>query len=387
MSKTAASSSPRPAWRRALRRLRFLLWRSLHREQGQASLVLEPYRGCGTPQRVYLMGRVYRQALAGAAWNRGLARDLMDLLRLIFRWGVGGVAVEGRLGGSLATDTTDQDGYFRLEFAPEAMPPLEGGWEDVPLVLREHPDRAVEAVGRVYLAPASTEYVVLSDIDDTVVYTGVAQRVRMLWRLFMAPAESRVAFDGVAALYKGLHAGRTGEAQNPMVYVSRGPWSTYPVISEFFQRHEIPIGPVLFLREWGLTVQSPLPRRATEHKAELVERMFTLYPDQSFVLLGDSGQHDAQLYADAVRRHPGRVLAVYIRKVAHAASREKGIDALREAAEAEGIGFVLADDSEAIARHAVEAGLIEPAWINAVRGEKAAEGTPSKQGVEESSRS
>ena len=55
-----------------------------------------------------------------------------------------------------------------------------------------------------------------------------------------------------------------------MLYVSRAPWGLYEMLSEFFQRHGIPVGPVLFLREWGLSWTHPLPRRATDHKQALI---------------------------------------------------------------------------------------------------------------------
>ena len=74
-------------------------------------------------------------------------------------------------------------------------------------------------------------------------------------------------------------------------------------------------GPVLFLREWGLTLQSPLPRRGKGHKLALIRDMLSLYDDLPFVLLGDSGQRDPDIYAQVVRENPGRVLAIYIRNV------------------------------------------------------------------------
>ena len=38
-----------------------------------------------------------------------------------------------------------------------------------------------------------------------------------------------------------------------MLYVSRAPWGIYEILEEFFRRHDIPVGPILFLREWGLS--------------------------------------------------------------------------------------------------------------------------------------
>ena len=173
----------------------------------------------------------------------------------------------------------------------------------------------MRASGQVFIPPAQCRCVVISDIDDTVMRTGVANKLKMLWRLFVADAASRVAFPGAAALYRALHAGAAGNEANPMLYVSRAPWGIYEMLTEFFHRHAIPEGPVMFLREWGLSWRHPLPRRAEDHKRDLIDHMLRLYADLPFVLIGDSGQHDPEVYAEIVAEHPGRVVAVYIRNV------------------------------------------------------------------------
>ena len=146
----------------------------------------------------------------------------------------------------------------------------------------------------------------ISDIDDTVIETGVANKLKMLWNLFMQGPRSRVAFPGIAALLQALHRGASGHEQNPMLYVSRGPWSIHDTLDEFFNLHRIPVGPILFLREWGLTLQRPLPRRAQDHKLELIRNMLALYRHLPFILIGDSGQRDPEIYTQVVREHPGR---------------------------------------------------------------------------------
>jgi phosphatidate phosphatase APP1 len=153
-------------------------------------------------------------------------------------------------------------------------------------LLLEEPER-VEARGQIYIPSPRARFVVISDIDDTVMHTGVANKLGMLWRLFVADAQSRVAFPGVAALYRALYAGRSGDEANPMLYVSRAPWGIYAVLEEFFAQHGIPVGPVLFLREWGISWRSPLPRKATDHKQELIATCWSSILISLFVLIGD----------------------------------------------------------------------------------------------------
>jgi phosphatidate phosphatase APP1 len=215
--------------------------------------------------------------------------------------------------------------------------------------------------------------VVISDIDDTIMHTGVANKLGMLWRLFVQGAESRVAFPGVAALYRALHAGASGEEANPILYVSRAPWGIYNILEEFFSLHGIPVGPVLFLREWGVSWRSPLPRKAEDHKEELIRNMLGLYRDLPFILIGDSGQHDPEVYRKIVEEHPGRVLAVYIRNVSRDANRIVQIEQLATALAGHGSSLLLAADSVAMAEHAAQLGFVAPRTVLDVTSERTAQ--------------
>jgi phosphatidate phosphatase APP1 len=77
-----------------------------------------------------------------------------------------------------------------------------------------------------------------------------------------------------------------------------------------------------------------------------------------FVLLGDSGEKDPEIYADVVREHPGRILAVYIREV----RLNPGDGRVEKVSDKWGhdVPFVLAADTDAVRRHAKGLGLLLP---------------------------
>ncbi len=153
-----------------------------------------------------------------------------------------------------------------------------------------------------------------------------------------------------------------------MLYVSRAPWSIYEVLARFFQLHRIPVGPILFLREWGLTLQRPWPRRAIDHKRDLIRGMLDRYEGLPFILVGDSGQHDPEIYARIVEENPGRVLAVYIRDVDPAEARRDEVRRLARRLEEAGSPLILAADSAAMAEHAAREGYIDAEALGEVVG-------------------
>jgi phosphatidate phosphatase APP1 len=341
--------------------------RPVRRGRGRGGVVLQPYRGYGSRSQAFLIGRVFRQRSftpVQGPWD--IRRQARDVVRRLVRRPEAGIRVRGELLGAVAEGTTDDDGYFRLEWTFNGPQQPDDVWQTA--ALRILGDYSSHAEAQIYLPPATARFVVISDIDDTVMHTGVANKLGMMWRLFLRSAESRTAFPGVAALYRALHEGVSGRDGNPMLYVSRAPWGIYDVLDEFFHRHDIPGGPVLFLREWGVSWRSPLPRRAEEHKRVLIESIMEIYRDLPVILIGDSGQHDPEVYREAVARYGRRVLAVYIRDVTPRDARIRGeIGAMQASIRRAGSDLVLAADTATMAEHAAAQGFIAREAADIVR--------------------
>lgn len=384
------------AGKHVLGRVAHVLARPVKRDRGSGGILIQPYRGYGSAEEVFLMGRVFRQHRVGTSLRTTASRrDLLDVVRRVLRRGVRDAVVEARFCGagkshsaseSACTGTTarfqtDRDGYFRVHLRPEQRPVSNRLWHRVELQLIEPAELAASqganVHGEVFVPPQTARRVVISDIDDTVMYTGVVNKAKMMWRLFMQGPRSRVAFPGVASLYRALHAGPSGNELNPMLYVSRAPWSIYEVLQEFFLLQRIPIGPILFLREWGISWKRPIPRRAEDHKLVLIRDMLQRYRDLPFVLIGDSGQHDPEIYAQVVQEFPGRVEAVYIRNVTRSDDRVRAIEELAKQVLDSGSTLMLAADSFSMAQHAAEHGLIAAAALQEVLSEQDEETAPS----------
>ncbi len=298
------------------------------------SFILEAYRGYGAQGRAVIRGRIYREPARRSAYLRRLARR-----------GLGDIAVTGTLGGIATKAHTDRDGYFRLAW--DSLDAGLAGWQDVSLNAA-----GTTATGEVHLRGAASRFVVVSDIDDTVMVTGVANKAAMYWRLFLQSPASRRAFPGVPDFYRALRDGVSGHEDNPVLFVSRGPWSIHDTLSGVFADRGIADPPILLLREWGLTLQSPMPKRARAHKRELISEIMSVYGNAEYVLIGDNGQRDPDLYAGVVESGAGRVRAVYIRDVAGTGRADPlaGTD-----------GLVVIGETGDMLRHARETGLISPA--------------------------
>lgn len=362
-----------PIWPlKRLRRLLHSMSRPSRREVLPGGLIIYPYRGYGSREEILLMGRVIKRPRRPSAKGENLRGDMANLTGQLFSYGVAGVSLRARLNGAEQLVISDGDGYFRFHMRLER--PLRSSadalWHSLPIELLHNGRSAAGATGEFLVPPDAARFVVISDIDDTVIFTGVANKLKMLVRLFLRGARSRIAFPGTAALYNALHRGATGSEMNPMLYVSRGPWSIYEILDEFFNMHRIPVGPILFLREWGLNLRHPFPRRAKGHKAAMIRRMLDLYHDLPCVLIGDSGQHDAEIYTHMAREYPGRIAGVYIRNVSRSRQRLDAIEMLAREIAAQGSSLFLAADSFAMAEHMAQAGLISSKALAGVHKER-----------------
>ena len=286
-------------------------------------------------------------------------RNLVSFYRRLESDEVPHARVRARFKGRTTEVVADGEGYFQLDLRPSR--PLRGGaWHDVALSLIE-PAAPVYANGRVLVPAAGARFGVISDIDDTVVVSGVTRRLAMVVRLALSNARTRKPFAGVAAFYRALHADR-----NPVFYVSKSPWNIYEPLVQFLEAQGLPLGPLL-LRDYS---GGTLLGAGRDHKRAAIERILTTYPRLPFVLIGDSAESDPEIYAEVVRRHPDRVRCVYIRSVRLETARVTAIERLTADLAPTGCQLVLAPDSELAAAHAAAEGLIPAAALRAVRADR-----------------
>jgi phosphatidate phosphatase APP1 len=327
--------------------------------------VVLPYLGYGTGERLALYGRVLREhAIAPSTDPRAAWRNLLDFYRRLESDEVPGARLVARFEDQSLELVADREGYFSVEFTPRGPLPARS-WHEIELELLDPRPRRGSALarGQVLIPPPSARFGVISDIDDTILWTNVKNRLRMVLTVALGNAQTRKPFKGVAAFYRALHKGVSGAEENPFFYVSKSPWNLYTPLLEFLEVQRLPRGPLL-LRDYGPRM---LLGQDDSHKAGNIERILQAYPHLPFVLIGDSGEQDPEIYADIARRFPGRVRAIYIRSV----SRRK----LPQA----GYPLILAPDSLYAAAHAAAEGLIQASDLRDIRSDSSSDASSSSK--------
>jgi phosphatidate phosphatase APP1 len=327
-----------------------------------------PYRGHGTDRELFLKGRVLEETgITRAGREDPVWQNVLNMARRFASDEVAGARVRASIGGVRAVTTTDVEGFFEVRFRlPE---PLGGPdrWHPVELELLSPPSPGggdVRSEGQV-LVPHGARFGVISDLDDTVVRSSATNVLKMAWIVVRNNAHTRLPFEGVGAFYEALQRGTDGDSFNPIFYVSSSPWNIYDLLEDFLNVHGIPPGPLL-LKDWSPTVLG----KHQDYKLGVIRNLLDTYENLPFVLIGDSGEEDPEIYLQTIREHQGRIKAVYIRDVT---SEERDAEIKTMAGEARKLGteMVAVRDTSAAAEHAASIGLIAPDAIASVRSQGA----------------
>ena len=330
-----------------------------------------PYRGHGTRDLLFLKGRVLETAgLAPSGASDSRRRNLRNMARRFLSSEIPHARVRASLrfpqGGREELEAVaDEEGFFDLRFDLEE--PLEGstGWHPLEIELswpRTGEGNTSRARGSV-LVSAGARFGVISDLDDTVVRSSVTNLLKMARIALLSNAHTRLPFEGVADFYRALQLGPSGEDFNPIFYVSSSPWNLYDMLEEFLDVHGVPSGP-LFLKDWSFATL----RDHDRHKLGTIRTLLATYPDLPFVLIGDSGERDPEIYLQVVHEHPGRIRTIYIRDVT-TRERDAAVHEIADQLRDLGVEMLLTAGTAEAAEHAVDRGLIAPRALSSASSE------------------
>lgn len=367
--------------RRLARLLRYRGW----------TVRIEPYPGYGAPGWLRIMARTLLaapavpdrdlpgtgavQAGAGAGAVPVTRQPAVRGWRSYLSVPVAGATIEVVVGDQVHRLQTDRGGYVDQVVACD----LPAGWHEVTLRTQD----GVTAVAPVQVVAPSARLGLVSDVDDTVMVTHLPRPLVAAWNVLVRDENAREAVPGMAELYRRLVATEPGA---PVVYLSTGAWNAAPAIGRFLHRHRYPPGTML-LTDWGPT-NTGWFRSGPAHKVAQLRRLFREFPDVRWVLVGDDGQRDPQVYAGAAGRLPAHVRAIALRELTPAehllASGEPtappgGRRAQRDA-QHEGVPVVRGADGHALAQRLEAVGVLPRQRPGAAAADQAADRDAEQEG-------
>ena len=190
--------------------------------------------------------------------------------------------------------------------------------------------------GRVHLIEPSGLSVV-SDIDDTIKVTEVpGERDVVLKNTF---CRDFVSLREMSEKYWSL-------GSTAFHYVSGGPWQLFQPLASFLSTAGFPAGTYHFnyfpknfvsadTRSALLDTICGSLGRTYNHKVETITRLINSFPGRKFILVGDSGELDVEVYRRIKKLFPDHVREIWIRDVVNDevvnSFRLEGVDSIIKA--------------------------------------------------------
>jgi len=273
-----------------------------------------PYTGYGNTDALRVLGRVLLRTPDDggpppAADVGATSRELAEAERAERGWRsfltapVAYLPVAVEIGGRTHRVRADRGGYLDVLVPDHGLPP---GRHEITLHARSAPP----VTAQVLVVGPETRFGIVSDIDDTVMVTRVPRPLVAAWNTFVRHTTARQPVPGMAELFRRVAQARPDA---PVFYLSTGAWNVVPALERFFRRSGLPAGPML-MTDWGPT-NTGWFRSGQEHKRTTLRRLLIDFPHVQWLLVGDDGQHDPEIYAELAREHPDRVLAICIRQL------------------------------------------------------------------------
>ncbi len=291
------------------------------------NVYIQPMASYGTPTWARLSGRVLEGTPPpppDAA--RGKLDNFVDTLATLESDEVAGAKVQVKLFGKAHEATTDADGVFVIEARGKTA--MEPGVHRLEVRLADTP---VKALVELYVLREKPAVAVISDVDDTIVKTHVTRPVSMVAQVLTKNAAQLEPTPGMPPAYRAWH--KQGAAA--FFYLSASPQNLYPRLRAFVEAFDYPLGPILVKNIGEDSLDQPV------YKLGRLEQIFNAFPQLRFVLVGDSGESDPDIFKKTRDKFPERVVAIVIRELAN-----------RPVADRQDIVFVREDgtDAEALAR-------------------------------------
>ncbi len=299
---------------------------------------VQPFFGYRTADRLFLTARAIRSR-EPVFEKRSFWRDFATMVALYASKEVAEYSVELEYRCADGTVLNQQaqtspEGYVRFEL------PLEPGnaqaertkWEAALIRWTNDAGESVEAPAYILTPGTQTTLGVISDIDDTILETGITGNLRAIarnWKRVMAQMPSeRIIVPGTAAFFSALGGAPGNERElgspidpqapearvRPIFYVSSSPWNLFSYLVAFQRARGLPLGPVM-LRDWGFNRRTLGKEGHGSHKREAIKRILTTFPSLQFALIGDDTQKDLAAFGSIAAEFPGRIAAVFIRSV------------------------------------------------------------------------
>ncbi|MEJ7644624.1 MAG: phosphatase domain-containing protein [Chryseolinea sp.] len=239
---------------------------------------------------------------------------------------------------------TDASGFF---FIKDKIASAEGVLQKMQLGTGELVHLVTDLYSHAF-HHVDTPYIVVSDIDDTILHSYISRKILKFRTLMFTTMEKRRAVEPVKKLIRTI----VDRGATPL-YISNSEQNLYPLIYRFLTHNKFPVGP-LFLKQMRKLKDIIRYRKVPTpevHKLKMLDEVIPLFSNKKFILIGDNTQFDMAIYLTTAKKYPDNITDIFIRKVINVPDEVNKVKELKETLAKSKINFYYAEEFTGLSIH------------------------------------
>jgi len=276
----------------------------------QAKDNIEVYNAYGNERQLFIQGRTlvkkkFRQVKKDDGWLSNLWRRARQI--------EGNEIEEAKIKATIKNQSYeikgDDEGYFDFHIKSKVL--LSTGYEPIDLKIENNP--TAHKTQATIINSQKKLLGIICDIDDTVMISNVPNKFKLAMNTLFKNYKQRKAVPTMAKRLKKLLAENPKDAPSTLFFLSGSPQQLFNPIKSFLAYNHFPKYTIILKKAHG-DHTDPLTDQLA-YKSQKIERLIQLYPNMEWVMFGDSGEKDKEVYELMKKRYPTKVKRFYIRNV------------------------------------------------------------------------
>ncbi|MCG8306970.1 MAG: DUF2183 domain-containing protein [Cytophagales bacterium] len=276
------------------------------------------YRGIANSEKVIISGHAFeKHKVRDVEPHHGRRRNIKQTIHRFRARPLKWTAVDIRLQGIEQRVRTNNKGFFTIEIKHKLSRP---GWYPYELFWK----RNNKQFKSEFYVSDEHETGVISDIDDTLLVSHSTRLIRKLALVLFRNAHTRKTIPYIKNWHAHIRDLNDTAHPRDFFYVSNSEWNLYDFLVDFFSINELPKG-VFFLQQLKKGIRELIVNGNIDnnHKMNSIQFLLGFYPNKKFILVGDNGQRDMEIYSEIVSRYKDRIKGVMIRKLPYIKNERK----------------------------------------------------------------
>ena len=201
-------------------------------------------------------------------------------------------------------DKSDSEGYFTFDI--EVAQPL----TNPSSISLQTKDKSSLQTVQLFQPNSQPHIGVISDFDDTIIVSNVTEKSKLLYNTFMKNYKER---ELVKEVKENILQLTQQQKNTALFFITGSPHQLQNAITTFLDYHHIPKRTLLTKKLHGSNSDDLLASVA--YKYNKIVKLIEMYPHIKWVMFGDSGEKDPEIYLKVLKNYPNHVNAIYIRDV------------------------------------------------------------------------